>query len=186
MGICAANMKKCDKKAKCIFGPNEGKAYDPKDPCCGQGTFNAGTCDCDLPEGYWVVYVEQLGYRLPGPNDPDGCPYGYTLLVVTREQLLDGAYLEFQTPIGNVPEFTPNFEEDGHQAVEVGVDAFYQVLPKGQDVCTGTTFGCDVVLYSGAGEVIDRVGAAICQCPIGTPVPCQGCNATLTWEFRAN
>ena len=51
MAICAANMRECDKKAKCIFGPNEGQAYNPKDPCCGAGTFNASQCDCE--NEYW-------------------------------------------------------------------------------------------------------------------------------------
>lgn len=46
MGICAANMEECDIKKKCIFGPNEGQAYNPSDPCCGQGEFDAATCDC--------------------------------------------------------------------------------------------------------------------------------------------
>jgi len=47
MGICAADMKTCDKKNKCLFGPNEGLAYNPQDPCCGAGDFNASTCDCE-------------------------------------------------------------------------------------------------------------------------------------------
>lgn len=47
MAICNANMKDCDRKKKCLNGPNEGKAYNPKDPCCGVGTFNPLTCDCD-------------------------------------------------------------------------------------------------------------------------------------------
>ena len=47
MGICAANMRECDVKAKCYFGPNEGKAYNPSNPCCGFGTFNPATCDCE-------------------------------------------------------------------------------------------------------------------------------------------
>lgn len=48
MSVCAADMSKCDLKRKCISGPNEGTAYNPKDPCCGQGKFNEDICDCEL------------------------------------------------------------------------------------------------------------------------------------------
>ena len=55
MGICAANMKECNKKAKCLFGPNEGEAYNPKDPCgCITGSlFDSDSCDCIVRSGYY-------------------------------------------------------------------------------------------------------------------------------------
>ena len=57
MAVCAANMRSCDRKVKCIFGPNEGEAYNPKDPCCGVGSFNPETCDCDLASGVYRIGV---------------------------------------------------------------------------------------------------------------------------------
>ena len=63
MAICPADMTDCKRKKKCLFGPNEGSAYDPDDPCCGRGEFDPGTCDCINPcepeEDYGTVY-EQL------------------------------------------------------------------------------------------------------------------------------
>lgn len=68
MSICAANMKSCDKKAKCLFGPNEGKAYNPKNPCCGLGTFDSSICDCTLNGGIYFVSVElSAGIDQRGP-----------------------------------------------------------------------------------------------------------------------
>ena len=65
MAICEANMKECKKKNKCFFGPNEGKAYDPKDPCCGVGSFDQGTCDCILEASEtWII-----DYIGPGEGD---------------------------------------------------------------------------------------------------------------------
>lgn len=62
MGICTPDMRKCDIKKRCLFGPNEGKAYDPKNPCCGVGEFDPGTCDCI------VTYARFVGTRIT----PDG------------------------------------------------------------------------------------------------------------------
>ena len=62
MAICAANMRECDKKAKCAFGPNEGQAYNPKSPCCGQGEFDEDTCDCILEcSKYWLATISSAG-----------------------------------------------------------------------------------------------------------------------------
>jgi hypothetical protein len=62
MGVCAADMDSCDKKAKCIFGPNEGKAYNPKDPCCGQGVFDPATCDCTCLRYRFTTTMYFWGY----------------------------------------------------------------------------------------------------------------------------
>jgi hypothetical protein len=78
VSICV-DMDTCNKKKKCLFGPNEGKAYDPKSPCCGRGIFDAATCDC-VPETAWRdvrarwsilttgtgIYSDQNGYSTPG------------------------------------------------------------------------------------------------------------------------
>ena len=58
MAICPADMDDCFPKRKCIFGPNEGKAYNPNDPCCGVGVFDSSTCDCVIPNGW--VYNRQV------------------------------------------------------------------------------------------------------------------------------
>jgi len=60
MAICPADMNECKPKSKCLFGPNEGKAYNPKDPCCGQGVFNASICDC-IDVGVWVATINTVG-----------------------------------------------------------------------------------------------------------------------------
>ena len=74
MAICAADMGSCDKKAKCIFGPNTGEAYNPKDPCCGQGVFDSTTCDCtpSFPAGAVQVRGVEgtLVLDMPGSNCP--------------------------------------------------------------------------------------------------------------------
>ena len=49
MALPAASMDDCTPKERCIFGPNEGQAYDALDPCQGSGVFNSLTCDCELP-----------------------------------------------------------------------------------------------------------------------------------------
>jgi hypothetical protein len=48
MALPAANMDDCTPKKRCIFGPNEGQAYDALDPCQGSGIFNSLTCDCEI------------------------------------------------------------------------------------------------------------------------------------------
>lgn len=74
MGICAPNMKECDTKKKCLNGPNQGKAYNPKDPCCGVGTFDPLTCDCDT--GCLRIYTRVKfgdGVLARGPNEGLRC-----------------------------------------------------------------------------------------------------------------
>ena len=51
MSVCV-DMNTCSKKTKCLFGPNQGQAYDPNNPCCGLGAFDAATCDC-VPQAAW-------------------------------------------------------------------------------------------------------------------------------------
>jgi hypothetical protein len=87
MAICPADMNDCKKKKKCLFGPNEGKAYNPSDPCCGQGEFDAATCDCgDLGTGfisvrYWIIDRETNRYSCSGGGDlPDTCGANSPLL----------------------------------------------------------------------------------------------------------
>ena len=53
MAIPPVNMEQsCCKKERCLFGENVGQVYDVCDPCQGQGTFNAETCDCNLGTGF--------------------------------------------------------------------------------------------------------------------------------------
>ena len=42
-----ANMDVCRRKKKCLSGPNEGRVYDPLDPCTSDTEeFQADTCTC--------------------------------------------------------------------------------------------------------------------------------------------
>lgn len=86
MAICAADMKKCNKKAKCLFGPNEGEAYDPKDPCCGTGEFDSLKCDCIVNNGW--VYNRQVAtgfcYEF-GSSGPQQICEGSTLVDQGRQ-----------------------------------------------------------------------------------------------------
>jgi len=68
MGVCA-DMETCDKKAKCLFGPNEGKAYNPKDPCCGSGNFDPETCDCTCPRYRFTTTMYIWGYTYTPCNE---------------------------------------------------------------------------------------------------------------------
>ena len=76
MGICAADMKTCDEKKKCWFGSNEGKAYNPADPCCGVGEFDPFTCDCvtDCVRICTVVqFVDGVNDVIDSPNRGQLC-----------------------------------------------------------------------------------------------------------------
>jgi hypothetical protein len=86
MGICAANMDDCDRKEKCIFGPNEGQAYDPKDPCCGVGDFNVATCDCSVPDwARWNGVVSYDGVITPKQTEWRPVLDGQPLALVALE-----------------------------------------------------------------------------------------------------
>ena len=53
------DMDTCNKKEKCLFGPNEGEAYDPKNPCGGVGSFDDEICDCviEASERWTIDYI---------------------------------------------------------------------------------------------------------------------------------
>ena len=69
----------CNKKKRCLFGPNEGLAYTPGDECESGYEFNSATCDCESP---W----ETMRYRVEGTKTTmrfccnasaqEGCPVG--------------------------------------------------------------------------------------------------------------
>ena len=46
MAINPAPMDQCQKKARCQNGPNQGLAYDAKNPCPVDQQFVADICDC--------------------------------------------------------------------------------------------------------------------------------------------
>jgi len=58
MALKPADMQSCDKKKKCVGGPNNGLAYSPLDPC-EQGVFDEERCDCVS-----VVYNECRLYKI--------------------------------------------------------------------------------------------------------------------------
>jgi len=61
MALKAPDMDKCTPKRKCLGGPNDGIAYDPRDPCPAGSIFNSSLCDCDLlvPFGSYIIYYRQ-------------------------------------------------------------------------------------------------------------------------------
>lgn len=93
MAVCAANMEKCDPKRKCLFGPNEGEAYNPNDPCCGMGEFDSSTCDCILQTGW--VYVRQVStgfcYQFASGTETTICPDSF---VTATGRLYYGNYAQ--------------------------------------------------------------------------------------------
>ncbi len=72
MALKAVNMENCDKKQRCLSGPNAGLAYTPGDECEQGFTFNSETCDCEFdPTEYIWMQVEQYLDCL-GPAVPEG------------------------------------------------------------------------------------------------------------------
>lgn len=63
MALPDADMTSCSEKRRCLSGPNKGKAYDPNNPCRGQGTFDPSKCDCQSMVGTWyfVGTIERDG-----------------------------------------------------------------------------------------------------------------------------
>lgn len=53
MVLPTPDMSSCKKKLRCLTGVNEGKAYDPEDPCPGLGPFDSVKCDCQSMIGTW-------------------------------------------------------------------------------------------------------------------------------------
>jgi len=53
MVLPTPDMSSCKKKLRCLTGVNEGKAYDPEDPCPGYGPFDPVKCDCQSMLGTW-------------------------------------------------------------------------------------------------------------------------------------
>ena len=92
MAVCAANMRKCDEKKRCQFGPNKGKAYSAKDPCCGQGKFDSTICDCIPPFPAGAVQVRgvegTLVMNMIGPNCPTGTTEWRDVLPAPNYRLL--------------------------------------------------------------------------------------------------
>lgn len=63
MALPDADMTSCNPKERCLSGPNKGKAYDPSNPCLGQGIFDSSKCDCQSVVGTWyfVGTIEKDG-----------------------------------------------------------------------------------------------------------------------------
>jgi len=83
-------MLDCDKKQRCIVGPNAGIAYNPAFPCFGNETFNEELCDCEL---YFECDCSchddcpECSICVGGTcqPDPECCPANYTYNPVTGE-----------------------------------------------------------------------------------------------------
>jgi hypothetical protein len=73
VSICI-DMDTCNKKKKCLFGPNEGQAYDPQNPCCGRGIFDAATCDC-VPMTAWRDVRARWSVLTTGTGSYEGQNY---------------------------------------------------------------------------------------------------------------
>ena len=103
MALAAPNMEDCTPKKRCIFGPNEGQAYDPSNPCDGAGIFNPATCDCEIAcdtpataTVYWKVsFATYSGACSP---DTTNCfDFGNTPYSRQVTDLVPGAVIEVST-----------------------------------------------------------------------------------------
>lgn len=79
MALAAVDMENCNRKERCLSGPNAGLAYTPGSECDAGYVFNAATCDCDstVNEGcmlYKVSYtVDSSGYSVCSGNASYDC-----------------------------------------------------------------------------------------------------------------
>lgn len=80
MALKTPDMKDCDKKERCLFGPNEGLAYTPGDECAAGQVFDPGTCDCISQDSrYWQlewVFAPNLNLNCIGRPDDGYCELG--------------------------------------------------------------------------------------------------------------
>jgi len=69
MSLVAPNMEDCNKKERCLSGPNAGLAYTPGSECGPNESFNQETCDCDV-----LCPTCDAG----DPKDAELCSYTWT------------------------------------------------------------------------------------------------------------
>lgn len=188
MSICAADMETCDRKAKCLFGINEGKTYDPKDPCCGYGYFDAATCDCIRPQGNWVFSGIQTNSLSGGEIVQDehiNCDRPARRVGATVSQsLLDQGAVLSMNPVG-----LSYFSCSPQNSVEfVPPDVNSVVCAPGD--CNGASLGCSMRMTyidsNGDPEYVTLIGSALALCDDRSGVPtgiCGGCSLTGDWVF---
>ena len=86
MPLCPPDMNVCTPKTRCSRGPNEGQVYDPEDPCCGSGFFDAWECDCVCHRYRFTTTMWIRGYTYtPCNEEPVTQPYqAYTEIWVAE------------------------------------------------------------------------------------------------------
>ena len=89
-GPTSANMRTCDKKCKCPYGPYENVAYNCEKPCRDEDcSFDCDTgCDCGDSAGCWLIEVARTTGEpnATQPNDVElyqNVPVGWDLGLLT-------------------------------------------------------------------------------------------------------
>lgn len=74
MALAPVDMESCDKKERCLSGPNIGLAYTPGQECEAGLEFNEATCDCEV--GYIINCCERdylVDYTIRRPIELGNC-----------------------------------------------------------------------------------------------------------------
>lgn len=102
MAINPAPMDQCLVKARCLTGPNEGLAYDLKQPCPAGQQFVPEVCDCfpidtPCPAGIGGTLTSRLSSRLGNatvttfyPTIQGGVAGGGSRVIDGQIQVFDG------------------------------------------------------------------------------------------------
>jgi len=101
MALATVNMEDCNKKERCLSGPNAGLAYTPGSECPSGYTFNKEICDCDFdgfcdePMRWQYTYTTQV-------NVSTSCPTGTSCDLVPFDTYgnVAGVYLTGNFTVG--------------------------------------------------------------------------------------
>ena len=102
MAINPAPMDQCTLKARCLTGPNQGLAYNAKDPCPAGHQFVAAVCDCfpidtPCPNGIGGTLTTYMTSRLGSqtvttfyPSIAGGIAGGGSRVIDDQIEIFDG------------------------------------------------------------------------------------------------
>jgi len=125
MSLAEVDMQSCDKKERCLSGPNAGLAYLPGGECPAGSEFNTETCDCDS-----VINETCMLYKVSWTVDRSG----------------------YAVCAGNVSYDCNNVGVAGREAIVAcyyGAPYFREVSEQGWDFGASTTFpGCGFPITS--------------------------------------
>ncbi len=182
MTLKTVDMENCNKKERCLSGPNAGLAYTPGDECAPNFAFNEATCDCDITcpqcelgnpadteqcnyrwtDERGLTYVGITSYGEPLISGPYGCGSTYCYFDLFYRQC-DGSYSTTPTPsIGYCS--GSGCAADGVQLTGPTAD------------CYGNT--CSDVLCPAVNENFD---CDTCDCVVD-PCACTGNRLVIWWK----